>query len=205
MNKSETNQLRIRIVEAARERFFQFGFSAVTTEEIATDLGISKRTLYQHFRSKNDLLHEAVFGLLRENELILKGVLHDENIDFIGRLKFAVSIIIKVLSRFQRPFVRDVFRYAPDIAAKIIRFRQTKILSQFRSLFQSGIDEGLLRKDLDIDLVMVIFTQLIDSVVNPEVVSQLKYSTHEVFEAVINTFLIGILADDSRVRYEMQE
>ncbi|MBU1319621.1 MAG: TetR/AcrR family transcriptional regulator [candidate division Zixibacteria bacterium] len=195
-------QMRTRIIEASREKFFRFGFSAITTDEIATDLGISKKTLYRHFSSKDELLHQAVFDLLADTAFQLRGILHDDETDFVEKLKMSVSLMVKTLSRFHSPFVRDVQRSSPETYTKILKFRRTKILSQFSALFQSGIETGLLRKDMDINLLMVIFTQLIDGVVNPEVVSQLPYSTHEVFEGVMNTFLIGILSDKSRAQYQ---
>lgn len=197
-------QMRTRIIENSREKFLRFGFSAITTDEIAADLGISKKTLYQHFPSKQELFQQTVFDLLEQTSLQLKGIVNDDETDFIEKLKQSVALAVKTISRFHRPFIRDIQRSAPDVYDKILKFRRTKILSQFRLLFQSGIESGLLRKDIDINMLMVIFTQLIDGVINPEVVSQLPYSTHEVFEGVMNTFLTGILSDESRAQYRTQ-
>lgn len=53
---------QIRILEVARNQFFSLGFAKVTMDEIAEELGMSKRTLYQHFPGKKALLRKALLG-----------------------------------------------------------------------------------------------------------------------------------------------
>ena len=69
---AEDNPIRAQILTKAREEFFTHGFSKVTTDELAVALGISKKTLYQHFSSKEELLQAAVYQLRDELEGFLK-------------------------------------------------------------------------------------------------------------------------------------
>jgi AcrR family transcriptional regulator len=194
-------QLKARILVIAREKFLQFGFTSVTTEELASDLGISKKTLYVHYQSKEELLREAVLGMLDEVELQLKGILLDSEIEFSEKLSRALSLVRDRFSRVSQPFAHDIARSAPNIWREFETYRQKKIFRQFAKLFSSGVSKGLIRKDINYDLIVLIFDKLVDSVMNPEVVSGIPYSTDEVFDHMMSVFLAGILTD--KVRSEL--
>ena len=194
-------QMKARILVIAREKFMQFGFSSVTTEEIASDLGISKKTLYAHFPSKEELLREAILGLLDEVELQLKGILLDSEIDFSEKLSRALALVRDRFSRVSKPFAHDMARNAPHLWREFEAYRQKKIFRQFAKLFSFGVSKDLIRDDINYDLIVLIFDKLVESVMNPEVVSGIPYSTDEVFDHMMSVFLAGILTD--KVRSEM--
>jgi AcrR family transcriptional regulator len=73
--------LRERIVRAAQEHFFACGFVSITTDEIAAGLGISKKTLYRHFRSKKELLESALGSRAREIRAGLTQITDDRSMD----------------------------------------------------------------------------------------------------------------------------
>jgi len=198
-------ELRNLILETSRQKFFKFGFNAVTTEEIASTLGISKKTLYRFFPSKDKLVRDVILATLSEIELQFKGIIFDET-DSVEKLQNALSFLALKLSRFERPFVRDVQRSAPNLWREIQRFRREKVVKRFGALIREGVRDGLFRSDIDHELLMLIFTNLIDSVMNPEVVSELPYSVRQVFETVMRLFLAGILTDEARKKYrELQD
>ena len=59
----EENEIKVKILHKAEEMFLQFGFSRVTMEEIAMELGMSKKTLYRFFPGKEQLLKEMINGM----------------------------------------------------------------------------------------------------------------------------------------------
>ncbi len=195
---NSNEEIKTRILVIAREKFLQFGFTSVTTEEIASDLGISKKTLYTQFQNKEELLREAILGMLDDTELQLKGILLDSSLEFSEKLSKAFVMVRNKLSRIRQPFTRDVARNAPHIWREFQTYRQKKILRQFRQLFASGINNGLIRKEVDFDLMVLIFEKLADSVMNPEIVSEIPYSVDQVFDQTMNVFFKGILTDKAR-------
>src|SRR5215469_12163978 len=78
---------RQRIVGAARAHFFSHGFRSVTIDDLAEELGISKKTLYAHFPGKFDLLEAVLADKLKGVEATLKQVTHAHPDDFPATLR----------------------------------------------------------------------------------------------------------------------
>lgn len=193
--------LRDRIVDVATEKFFRYGFSSVTTDEIAGDLGMSKKTLYEHFRSKRDILDAVIDRFTTESELQIKGITLDSSLDFPRKLELLLSLIATRISRIRQPLVRDIRKYAPDLWERIQSFRRKHVIHRFGDLIIEGVSAGQVRRDVDPTILLLILTNLLDSVMNPEVLAEMPYSTGEVFDAVMDTFFAGILSTEARDRY----
>ncbi len=193
--------LRDRIVDVASEKFFRYGFSSVTTDEIAGGLGISKKTLYEQFRSKRDILDAVVDRFTTESELQIKGITLDGSLDFPRKLELLLNLIATRISRIKQPLVRDIRRHAPDLWERIQSFRRKHIIHRFGDLIVEGVSAGQVRRDIDPTILLLILTNLLESVMNPEVLADMPYSTSEVFDAVMDTFFAGILSTETRDRY----
>ena len=76
-------EIKERILQTTKEMFYKFGYSKVTMEEIAADLGISKKTLYKHFSNKEHILKEIVNGAKCEIETYVENLLDDKKTDLI--------------------------------------------------------------------------------------------------------------------------
>src|ERR1700733_10404471 len=84
---------RSRIVDAARELFFDHGYSKVSTSEIAEAIGISKKTLYKEFETKEDILRACVIPRLLESAVRVDSILADRVMPFPEKLKSIMSIV----------------------------------------------------------------------------------------------------------------
>ncbi|HVN79090.1 MAG TPA: helix-turn-helix domain-containing protein, partial [Terriglobia bacterium] len=115
MIKHENTLTKSRILEIARDKFFQLGFTRVTMDEIARDLGISKRTLYEHFTSKEELLREGLKQMTQEVERTIEGTLRDDTLDFVDKLIRVWTFMASRLSRIGPIFQSDLQRHAPGI------------------------------------------------------------------------------------------
>ena len=61
-------EVRARIIEEATRLFFQYGIRSITMDEIAVSLGISKRTVYETFKDKTELIHTCLRDLIRRRD-----------------------------------------------------------------------------------------------------------------------------------------
>ncbi len=196
--------LKERILERARERFFQNGFSRVTMEELAHELGISKKTLYVHFSSKDALLRESMLGLTVEVERHLKAVLENNQTPFIGKLQEVLTTIGSRLSKITPRFMDDVRRHAPELWREVSTRRERIIRDHFGRLFRKGVHNRYLRKDIDPQLLMLIHITLIQGIINPETLSQLPFSASQVFETIFRVVFEGVLTDEARKEFHSQ-
>jgi AcrR family transcriptional regulator len=190
--------LRVRIVGAGRELFLGRGFVRVTADEIAGRLGISKATLYKSFASKEAILQAAVRGILSEMGANVEGILADAGLSFVEKLVALFSYVGGRISQFGPLLVRDIQKSAPQIWKEIDDFRRDKILKNFKVILESGRKEGLFRADIDLDLLLEMFTFLIGEFINPQAALRSGRSPAETFESVIKVFFQGILTDKGR-------
>jgi len=198
---NEPDKTRALILEAAREQFVQFGFSQTTVEDIASSLGISKATLYKYFSSKEQLLREIVFGLLRSIEAGVNSVIQDERKDFPQKLGEMLSFIGLKLAGISGLLTLDIQRNTPEIWKEIDEFRRERILSKLKRIIQEGVENGVFRPDFDQDLLVLMYITLIQNIMNPATLVRFSLSFNEGFEMIIRIVLEGILADKGRARY----
>jgi AcrR family transcriptional regulator len=196
---ADDNPIRAQIVAKAREEFFTHGFSKVTTDELAEALGMSKKTLYQHFSSKEELLRAAVYQLRDELSVALESTVDRTDLDFVEKLRTIMTAIGTRVSQLRQPFFEDIERKAPQIWKELEAFRREKIFTVMGKLFTQGSRSGMLRKDIDPQLFMLMFFAVVQQNINPESLAHLPYSASQVFETLITVLMEGVLTDDARI------
>src|SRR5207253_4278628 len=118
---------RQRMVNAARAHFFSHGFRSVTMDDLAEELGISKKTLYAHFPGKFDLLEAVLADKLTGVETTLKEVTRAHPRDFPAALQALLAGTQRELDEIKPPFVRDMRQKAPDVFKLVERRRAALI------------------------------------------------------------------------------
>ncbi len=190
--------VRTRVVEAAGTLFLSRGFVRVTSDEIAARLGISKATLYKVFPSKEEMLRQVVRGVMTDILTGVERLIDDRSLGFVEKLAALLSELAKGLSRFEPALVRDLQRCAPGIWKEVEDFRREKILKNFKILLEDGRRQGGFRSDVDLDLLLAMFLDLVQRFVNPAAIARSGRSPVETFQSVIKVFFQGILTDRGR-------
>ena len=195
------SSVKNRIIEYAKGRFFRSGFLKSTMDELSSGLGISKKTLYEHFSSKEELLWAVVNSHLSETGDKIDTILFKTDIDFLTKLKDLMVTLGTQISKVGRPFFQDVRKNAPDIWKKIDAFRHEKIISKFGQIFDEGVKKGIFRDDINPQLLLMIYTNTIENTLNPETLDQIPFMASEVFESVIKIIFEGALTDNAKAIY----
>src|ERR1700741_3006221 len=158
---------RQRIIDAARIHFFSHGFRSVTMDDLAEELGISKKTLYAHFPGKLDLLEAVLADKFAGVEAKLKEVTRAHPHDFQATLRELLAGTQRELDEIKPPFVRDVRRKAPQVFKVVERRRGALIQRYFGKLFAEGQRTGMVRKDVPARLIVEILLAVVQSIMNP--------------------------------------
>ena len=195
MEKEEN--LPLRIVELSRERFFATGFSKVTMDELCDELGISKKTMYEHFDSKDELLNAVVDSQILLIKKHISETMHD-SADFVERIYQMWAMIGRRISQVCKQFHDDVRKFRPDLWKKISDARKEFISEKFSKMIEEGIHHGYVRGDIDKDLMVLMYLGAIQTIINPEVISQHSFSTEEAFKGILQVYFDGILTDSAR-------
>lgn len=194
-------ELRERMLVAARDLFYIHGFSRVTMEEIANKLGMSKKTIYKFFESKDEIVQDVVRKTLTEVDTACKELMLQSNVNFVDKLKQMMTTVGMQYSRMGRPLIEDLQRNSPAAWKMISDYRTEKIQRDFGTLLKEGIDKGVFRNDIDRELVLLIYTHSIQDIINPEILSRIPFTAAQVFDAIIKVIFEGILTEVGRKQY----
>lgn len=195
--------LRARIVEQAGPLFLSRGFVRVTSDEIAARLGISKATLYKAFPGKEAILREVVRGHMADIQTGVEKRLGDRSLGFVEKMVALLSFLSGRLARFGPVLARDLQRGAPGLWKEIEEFRKDKILRNFRVLLEDGRREGCFRDDVDLDLLLAMFLDLVQEFISPAAILRTGRSPAETFQSVVKVFFQGILTARGRKNFSL--
>ena len=190
-----------RILDKSHEMFQNFGYSKVTMEEIAQNLGISKKTLYKFFSNKKHILTEVISSVKCEVEQKFEKVLSDENSDFIQKLQGVFDIIGENVKYMQGHFTSDIILNHPEIWSEIQEFKRKKSHVQFSRLIEQGMREGFIKSDISSQLTVLVYSAALREIMVPDILSQIPMSKNQVYHEIIKMLFEGILSEKGRFRY----
>lgn len=184
-------EIKERIQEKARELFDRYGIRSVSMDDIAGQLGVSKKTIYQGFTDKDELV-DAVFNLhITQNK---KQCLHDQEHaeNAVHEIFLAMDMISELLSCMHQNILHDLEKYHPTVFKKFIQYKTDFIGKILVNNLTKGIAEGLYRQELNVDIItkMRLYTMMLSF--NTELYPHSKYKVVDVEHEIIYHFLYGI-------------
>jgi AcrR family transcriptional regulator len=192
------NPAASRIVTAARRHFFTHGFRAVTMDDLAEELGMSKKTLYAAFPSKLDLLRGVLSDKFHDVEADLDQVTSEVSTDVLGALHQLLSCLQRHTSEIQPPFVRDMRRETPEFF-KLVEERRRQIIQRyFGKIFEEGRRAGIIRKDFSTRLMIEMLVGVTEAIINPPKMAELGLTPRDGYLSVITVMLEGLLTEKGR-------
>jgi AcrR family transcriptional regulator len=185
-------------VDAARVHFFSHGFRSVTMDDLADELGISKKTLYAHFPGKIDLLEAVLADKFRGVETMLKEATCGQPQDFPATLRALLAGTQRELDEIKPPFVRDMRQKAPQVFERIERRRAALFETYFGNLLLAGQRTGMVRKDVRANLIIEILLAIVQAIMNPAKMEKLGMMPKEGFAGILKIVLQGALTPKGR-------
>jgi AcrR family transcriptional regulator len=199
--ETATQSLRSRIVEQARLLFQEHGYSKVSTTEIAQALGISKKTLYKEFETKEDILKAVILPKLAAGAKELDDILTNESLSYIERLRAVMTLIGMQYQRVSHVLIRDMYLHAPEVWQLITEYREKRI-EKFAELLKQGVREGVFRAEIDPHVVMALYQAAVDGLMNPQTLIELPCTPRDTFKMILTIMLEGILREELREEFK---
>lgn len=140
------------IVEKTYKLYSKYGIKSISVDEIALVLGISKKTLYIHIKSRDELLRQVIeFSLTRFAAGLTQAIEKDKNV-FMKLALFNVYLI-RNTRKMNPAFLFDLKKVNHEQYRQVNDFRTQKLYEIFKSIIQLGIEQDLFRGDLDLKYV----------------------------------------------------
>jgi AcrR family transcriptional regulator len=178
-------------MEEATGQFFKYGIRNVTMDEIAASLGISKRTVYEAFKDKTELVQTCIKGLSRlqdqKNQEIILG-----SANVIEAIFLFMQEGIKAMNSINPVFFTDIRKYYPGIWKPLHDENREKAHRITHTLLRKGLNEGLFRKDIHVGIVSKLFHEQMNLLADEKIFPRDEYTPSEVFKNLVISFTRGI-------------
>jgi len=192
-----------RILSESLRLFMKNGIRSISMDDIAKELGMSKKTIYQYVANKTELV-EMVLDFMREKEsnICIDGDVTKMNaIDILLAVSRNVSRQMKDLNPIN---AYELQKYYPSIYREFILKKRDHVYTTLKKNFEQGISEGIYRNDLDIDLVARLYIQKLVDVHDPEFLSSVNFGFEKVFQVMFDNHIRGIANAEGLAYYEKQ-
>jgi len=200
--ESPPTDARTRILTLANKSLFAYGYSALTMDELASDLGISKKTLYVYFRSKDALVEEIFNQFAAGVRAQADALFADQELSFTVKMHRFGETMIQRLSQLSPHLLRDLQRFAPHIYRRLEELRNQNIPYVFGGILRQGQAAGIVRKNIDPTFAVEFWRPALQSLLHPDTLERLKLNPHEVMTQAIDLFFGGLLTPAGRKDYE---
>lgn len=187
----ETKQ---RIISEACTLFFSNGIRSVTMDDIAKHIGISKRTIYDNFNDKDELVR-AVLEFHKEKMIEFRSDVIKKSNNFFEIIFTVLYFSINHFGKIHQSLFYDIKKYHSKIWDDLNSSEDKESLEMTIELLKQGQSQELIRDDINVEIVSIILNYQLKTISNEEVFSTDKFSKADVFKNIIVNFARGIASE----------
>ena len=180
-----------RILEGARELFFKYGTKTITMDDIAKHLGMSKKTLYQFYANKNDIVEMMIMTQLKQNENECQQ-LADEAANVIEEMLAMMNNMGTFFSQVNPNLFYDLQKYHSASWSLFKKYKDEYIVKMVEESLTKGIKQGFVRSDIHIKTIARMRIKQIEMVFDPTIFPPDKFKIVDVQQMLMDHFLHGI-------------
>lgn len=188
------NEEQKKILLKVGELYNKYGIKSITMDDVARELGISKKTLYQFVSDKDDLV-----GKFIDNEIQLRGEAickcFGEGLNAIEEL-FEISLFMNKIIRNQNPTTEyDLKKYYPHHFQKIVKSRREKMYNYILLNLRKGKEEELYRTELNEEVIAKLHLSRTENVHSIEIFTIEEYTSIKLFLELLIYHIRGIATE----------
>jgi AcrR family transcriptional regulator len=181
--------IKDRIIEKAGELFFQYGIKNISMDELASSLGMSKRTIYENFKDKEDILRSLILNLVEERNNVFN--------DFLDKGLNVIEVFINVIEIQKKmpvsnaKFLQDIYKYYPKIS-KLMQENIEKNNEFLQEFLLKGIEQGFIREDLNVGVTAFLVEESTYIYIRASYLEKPPFSFSDLFYTMMINFVRGI-------------
>ena len=183
--------MKERIQHKANDLFCRYGVRSITMDEIAAQLGMSKKTIYQFFEDKDELVDAVLEDLIRFSRTCCNKD-REESINAIDEIFRAMEFVEEMFANMNPAMLFDLERFHPRSFQKFLEHKNKYLFQMIRSNLERGIAEGLYRPEINIDIIARFRLEGIMFAFNQGTFPAGKYNLAELHQQIMEHFLFGV-------------
>jgi AcrR family transcriptional regulator len=180
-----------QIIMQVFELFMRYGIKSMSMDDIALQMGMSKKTLYQYFASKDDLVNAVLEKHLEMDQCKVKSLISSKN-NAIDDLMHIATTVNDTLKQINPSIHYDLEKYHPQAWKKFGDYKRNFIQENIKLNILKGIKEELYRSDINVDIVAALYVSKADIVFDASVFPPDKYAFNRVYLEMMKQHIRGI-------------
>lgn len=185
-------ELKERIKEKADELYRRYGVKSVTMDEIASQLGVSKKTIYHSFKDKNELVDAVVEEMLEYNKVCCQSS-RDKAVNAVQEVFLGMESIQEMLDNMNPSIIFDIERGHPQTFQKFKEFKYNFLYELMKNNVERGKKEGLYRPEVNAELICKVRIETIMLAFNEEIFPKHQYSLVYIQQQLLEFFLYAMV------------
>jgi AcrR family transcriptional regulator len=185
-----------KIIEQIEDKLFKEGFYKTTMDDVASELGMSKKTIYKFFPSKEDLVMAIAKHFMNSmKNKIVPALNSDKNA--IEKLAELISILAKASEKISPKRMDEMRKYFPNLWNEIDSFRTKMMFGNITKVIDQGKAEGLFI-DYPTSIIMNVLVASVRNIVNPDFILNNNFSIIEAARFAFKIVIGGIVTDKGK-------
>lgn len=190
-------EVRDKILEASSTLFTQYGVRSITMDEIARHLAVSKKTIYQYFHDKDELVSEVILRDLNQDKLLCE--------DICGKAANSIEELFEISNFFRRRILKinpsllfDIQKFHSNAWEIYLDFKENVFLESLKKSLYRGIKEGFIRDDINPEILATLRMEEVQMSFDESIFPRDRFDFREVQIQFYDHFVNGIITEKGR-------
>ena len=190
--------MKEQIIRKSTEMFLELGFKSVTMDHLSNEIGISKRTLYEYFSNKENLIRQVSHKLYEE---ISEGIeaIYSSKKNAVEKHFIIKDFILEYLKYENPGSMYQLSKYYPKIYDRLIIKQYTKMIECVTESIKTGIKEGLFRNTINEEIIARLYYSIMLNFKNVEIFDPKKFNSNVLHETFIEYHIRGICTEKGKL------
>lgn len=181
----------MEFIAKALEVYMKYGVKSMTMDEMARQVGVSKKTIYQYVSDKNDLVEQCIkCGQMMDIEMIK--LIKSENENAIDEVLAISKFVGEEINKVHPSIFFDLAKYHPSAMKMMICHKDEFIRDTVRENLIKGIKQGMYRENLNVDIISKVYLSTMDNILVGDLFDPTSISPEEVYSEVFRYHIRGI-------------
>lgn len=192
------DEKKVEILERASVVYMKFGVKSVTMDDLARELSISKKTIYNYFNDKNDLVTSIIEMKVQIDAAVCTNTAAKSE-NAIDELIQISEVVTKQFNNFNPIVFLDLKKFHKDAWQVIETHKMTFVLNMITKNIERGIQEKIYRANLNPSITAKLYVASSDAAMNPEIFRWPEFKFQDVFLEMIRLQINGMANDKGRL------
>lgn len=200
MEESKNN--REKLIARISDLFLRYGLRSTSMDDLAMQLKMSKKTLYQYFANKEDLVEQVVLyrRQVRDRSTAPRQLFRQNPVEIMFAIK---AFLVNDINKKYTSNHYDLRKYYPEIYKRLYDEDEAFLQRFMHSLMEEGVNKGFFREDVDMEMQIFLFAQQLNYFKSPDVSDEMfKFPIPVIASAIIDNLLEVVVTEKGKKEME---